>query len=301
MEKSTRERVTRGLLAAAIVALAPALFFAACAGPPFSGTGLTPDAGADADSGIAAADAATPADASDGGVVGADATPPFCANAGAHDFCEDFDTNGVPGKFVTVTQSTLSIGNGAKVTADTKTYMSAPESALAQTPALLRQNGDQAEALLAATISGSSSQPGSRLRMTAEMEIGAGCIATADGAVVALVGTGQYSLAIAVLPTEARLVELIYGSDGGIADAVTHSFSTVPATWFELGIQLDLKAKTAIVSIDGAPALDNLPLVLSPPNSASSAAVFLGAEVKDSQAISGGCQVHVDNVLFDIL
>jgi hypothetical protein len=42
-------------------------------------------------------------------------------------------------------------------------------------------------------------------------------------------------------------------------------------------------------------------LTLSPPSSATSASLLLGAQVNDVQAISPGCRVHVDNVLFDVL
>ncbi len=301
MENCARERLVRALIGAArsapvLAAAAAALLVAtACAGPPFSAGAISGDAAVDA-ADAQQAESGPPADA------GGDAPAAFCANAGPHDFCEDFDTTGVPGKFLEIAQSTVTVG-GPKIGADMTTFVSPPASALASTPVLLRAN-DQATAVLEATASSSNTQAGARLRLSAEIQVGAGCVASSDGVVVALVKAGAYAVAVQAASTEARLLELKYGGgDGGVQNTVTHPFSTLPTDpkWFELVIDVALKASTATVSIDGATALDSLPLTLSPPSSASSAIVFLGAQVNDSQAISAGCKVHVDNVLFDIL
>jgi hypothetical protein len=253
---------------------------------------------------VADGDAAPAADglASDGD---SDAGLPFCANAGVHSFCEDFDTTaGVPGKFTPLTSSSVTVGNGSKIVADTSVFVSSPNSALTQTPALLRPSGDQATALLKATIAASSTTtPATRLKWSAELQVGTGCVANADGALVALMTTGGYGLALSVLPAQTELVELNFASDGGVADSTVHGFPAVPTDpeWLAVGIELDLRVKTATVTVDGTAVLDTVMLTLSPPSSATSASLFLGAQVSDVKAVSPGCRVHVDNVLFDVL
>jgi hypothetical protein len=286
-----------------VLALAPLGGAAACGGSAFSESGatdggaadagLTPDADADADGGLVSD--ATPQDG--------DAALPFCATAGAHSFCEDFDTAGVPGKFIEVASSSLAVANGAKIIADTTTFVSGPNSALAETPALLRQNGDQATAVLEATIAApSTASPATRLKWSAQLQVGPGCVANADGAIVGLLMAGSYGVAIAVLPAQTALVELGFGNDGGITNKRAQTFPAIPVEphWVGLGVSLDLRLKTATVTVDGTAVLDTLMLTLSPPSSAPSASLFLGADVVDSQGISGGCRVHVDNVLFDV-
>jgi hypothetical protein len=288
---------------AALAALAS--LAGACGGPPFasgSDAGLT-DGPSFADA-VADADAGPPDGlASDGS--DADAGLPFCANAGAHSFCEDFDTDaGVPGKFTPLTSSSVAVGNGSKIVTDPSTFVSSPNSALAQTPALLRPSGDQATALLGATIAAASTtSPATRLKWSAELQIASGCVANTDGALVALVTTGAYGLALSVLPAQTELVELNFTNDGGVANSTVHGFPAVLTEphWLAVGIELDLRVKTATVTVDGTAVLDTAMLTLSPPSSATSASLLLGAQVSDVKAISPGCRVHVDNVLFDVL
>jgi hypothetical protein len=281
------------------VAFAPLAGAAACGGSAFSHDGAT-DGGA-ADSGLAPdADGGPVSDATP---QDADAALPFCANAGPHSFCEDFDTAGVPGKFIEVTSSSLLVASGAKIVADTTTFVSGPNSALAETPALLRQNGDQATAVLEATIAAAgTAAPAMRFKWSAQLQVGPGCVANADGAIIGLLMTGSYGVAIAVLPAQTQLVELGFGNDGGVTDRRAQSFPAIPIEprWVGIGVSLDLRLKTATVTVDGSAVLDTLTLTLSPPSSAPSASLFLGADVVDSQGISGGCHVHVDNVLFDV-
>ena len=248
-----------------------------------------------------------------GGVSGdaggnADAGGPFCASSGMHLFCEDFDQNGVPGKFVTIPPDSGGANSPPRVIADMTTFLSAPESALAQTPALLKA-GDQSAAVLATTVVGAS---GTRLRLQASFTIGANCVAPtadgstsgADGVTLILMGTGSYALAVVAQPSAAQLVELVGGADGGLANGIAHEFSALALEprWVTLTVDLNLSMHTVTVFVGNAAALQNLPLTFPPAfTSASSAAFELGPQVRDVNGISPGCRVRVDNVLFDIL
>lgn len=293
------------------------LCIVACAGQPFS----TDPAGAGSsapDSSVA--DARTTADAAPGadamaeaeadGTSEAEAGSPFCASSGAHLFCEDFDVNGVPGKFTIVTSSSATVGNGPRVVADTTDYISAPQSALAQTYALLKA-GDTANALLVASVK--TATPGSRLRLQGEFSLGVGC-PTGDGVTFLLlsVGTsgattaGQLTVGVAATTAASTLFEFTTGADGGVSGAlVAHQFSALPVEprWFVLSVEVNLSTQSVTVTKDNAVQLNSQRLTYAPPaaSMSSGAAFYLGAQIKDVNAVSTGCRVHVDNVLFDVL
>ena len=288
---------TTASLAGAVAAIA------ACGGDAFMvGSGMDSGGGGPSPGPDARADAS-----GDAGAEG-DAGAPFCASNATHLFCEDFDVDGVPGKFAAVPSNATTATTGPRISADMITFLSPPESAQVLTTAL-NKPGDQTAALLTATA---VSTAGSRLRLQAAFSIGPGCVAPssdgsttgADGVTLLAVGTGNYALAVQAQPSAAQLVEIVGTGDGGIANGAAHEFSalSLEPKWVTLTVDLNLATHTVTVLVGNAAALQSLPLTYPPSFTTASTASFeLGAQVKDVNGISPGCRVHVDNVLFDIL
>jgi hypothetical protein len=280
-----------------------------CVGSSFTAAA---EAGGDASVVDAGSIVDSPADRGADADAHGEAALPFCAANSGHTFCEDFDEDGVPGKFTVMTMSGAAVGNGPKVVADTTLFFSAPESALAETPALAKA-GDFADALLVATMKStkSSSSP-SQVTLQTEFSLGLGCL-NADGvAFVALsfalsnaAAPGSYSVGVTATATASNLVEFTSGTDGGLNAGTSHPFGSLPVdpNWFLLTLTLDLSAQTATVSVGNSVALNEVKLMDAPPASMldSTAMLDVGAQIKDLSAVSAGCRVHIDNVLVDLL
>ena len=222
----------------------------------------------------------------------ADAASGFCASqASSQLFCEDFD-QGVPGQFAMTTY-----GGGA-IAADVSDFASPPESLWANTPALAAAG---ASAGAFATASFSTAGAG-RLRLQAALQVDAGCVANRDGVeLVQLVSmTGSYAVTLQSSATETDLIEQSFGRDGGIAQFVSHRVSGPwPSTgWNVLVVDVDLTAAKVTVEVSGMTKIDAESLSLLPP-SLGAVSIDLGAATENVLAISNGCTVHVDDVLFD--
>jgi hypothetical protein len=235
-----------------------------------------------------------------GGGDGGDAAPAaFCATTGAtHLFCEDFDHDGVPGQFTTEAFTIGTALGPAHIDPNTTTFVSAPQSAAAVAP-LLTKAGDEAQAYLMAMINAGT--PGSVLKLEFELQIGAGCASNADGATIAILEVGTYAIAVAVASAGAAVAEIAQGPDGGITNQRNYPFG-LPAvgSWIDLGLQLNLGTHKLTLTEGTAKVLDGQSLQFAPQGTTGSATIFLGAHVKDVSAVSPGCRVLLDNVLFDI-
>jgi hypothetical protein len=223
----------------------------------------------------------------------------FCATTGAsHLFCEDFDQN-VPGKFMESISNGPAITAGSRITADTMIFVSPPQSAEVQTPALLKV-GDEAEAYLVADVTAPAA--GSRLNLDVNVQVGDGCAATSDGTTVAVVQVGTYAIAIVVSNAGAVVAEIQTAADGGVANERAYTFQApMVGDWVDLGIDLDLSMHKLTLTEGGTAVLNGQSLQFAPQITTSTATLYLGAHVKDVAAVSAGCRVHVDNVLFDVL
>jgi hypothetical protein len=282
-----------GLLKA-IAGLGLATAGAACGGSAFT------TAGADA-SPSAAVDAKVP----DGAPHDAAAAPPdagagWCATqAPTHTFCEDF-LHGVPGKFIGITA-----GNGMLL-ADPNDYESPPQSMAAITPSLAKK----ADSATAFGTRDFTTVAGTQFTLATYFKVPKSCF-PANGlpdpvSIIVLQFTEQnFGIIIDVIPNGVQLVEVTVGADGGqIAGSPKVLGPYVSSNLFDdwqlwtLTIDGGLVAKAASLSIGNATVIPRTPLSIS-------AAVlqhptlFLGATVKNDQALSPGCKVNVDDILFD--
>ncbi|MGD0674651.1 MAG: hypothetical protein ABSC94_04490 [Polyangiaceae bacterium] len=246
-----------------------------------------------------------PADAGDGGSGGrtdsggdtssAETSDTFCAANPNHLLCADFDEGAFPSPFgyTTSASSTLST---PKVAGDTTDYFSAPESAEAQIPLLIK--GEWAQSLLSAAVT-SKDAAGSQLRLALELEIGADCMST-DGTTVARVVVGAYGLSIKVLAGPAtQLVESSYAPDGGVSSLIAaHTVDAAPSAWVQLVLGVDLALKTATLTIGAT--VSSIALEGASAETAASASIFVGAEASAVTAGALACRVHADDVVFDI-
>jgi hypothetical protein len=246
---------------------------------------------------------AAPTDAGGGGNVsdggGADGAPGFCAAMGAtHLFCEDFDGQ-FPGKFSPLTTVTGGIGS-PHIDPDTAMFVSPPQSAAAVTPALGKA-GDDAVAYLSAPVNATAA--GSRLKLTFDLQVGPGCTSNRDGATIAVLQVGTYSLGLGVADTGAAVAEIVEAPDGGVVNKNTYNLSAAPATdqWIALGLDANLGTHKLTVTEGTTTLLNSQSLQFVVSESVSSATILLGAHVRNALDLSAGCRIRIDNVLFDIL
>lgn len=284
----------RSGLLKAIAGLSLATTGAACGGSAFT------TAGADA-SASATVDAKVPEGALDAATAPPDAGAGWCATqAPTHTFCEDF-LHGVPGKFVGITA-----GNGLLV-ADPKDYESLPQSMAAITPSLLKKD-DSATALGTHDF---TTVAGSQFALAAYFKIAKSCF-PANGAVdpvspiVLQFPEQDYGIAIDVIPSGVELVEVTVGADGGqVAGSPRVSRLYAAANLFDswqlwtLTIDGGLVGKAATLSIGSAIVISRMPLTISAAF-LQHPTLFLGATVKNDEALSPGCKVNVDDILFDV-
>jgi hypothetical protein len=289
----------RSGLLKAIAGLNLAMAGAACGGSAFTTAGADASASPTVDAKVAEG---APSDAA---TAPPDAGAGWCATqAPTHTFCEDF-LHGVPGKFIGITA-----GNGMLMP-DPKDYESLPQSMAAITPSLAKKD-DSATALGTRDF---TTVAGTQFALAAYFKIAKSCF-PANGAVdpvspiVLQFAEQDYGIAIDVIPSGVELVEVTVGADGGqVAGSPKVSRLYAAANLFDswqlwtLTIDGALVGKSATLSIGNAIVISRMPL--SPPISASTAllqhpTLFLGATVKNDQALSPGCKVNVDDVLFDV-
>jgi hypothetical protein len=272
----------------AIAGLGLAAASGACGGDAF--TTAEPDAA------IAPIDAKEP--------VGEAAAPPdagagWCATqAPTHTFCEDF-LHGVPGKLVEIT-------SGGMLVPDKTDFESPPQSMAAITPSLSKK-GDSATALGTRDF---PTAPGTQFTLAAYFKVASSCF-PANGAfdpvstVVLQFAAQEYGIAIDVTPSGVELVEVTVGADGGqIAGSPKVSRPYTAANLFDswqlwtLTIDGGL-AKTLSLSIGNASVIPRTTLTVAAAL-LQHPTLYLGATVKNDQALSPGCRVKVDDILFDV-
>ena len=248
----------------------------------------------------------------DGGAAGldaADAQEDWCQSQGSHLFCEDF-SDGVPGLLAETDTA------GAQLSLDTNQYpprAQPPRSMLATTPALASQ-GNSGSAIGSHAFTTDGIHP----VLQAEFNVSSSCFAHGDKDGVTIASLtfpeDRYLLAIVVASNSSELVELSVGLDGGISNAAVHPFSSMIPTdrWtlVSLDVNLDVKvgggaaagaADTATVKVDNSVAvLTDEKLTLVPVLGARHPTLSLGASVKNTENLSSGCKVNVDEILFDI-
>ena len=245
---------------------------------------------------------ATVADATagDGGQDAGPAT--WCAEQGTHDFCEDF-TEGVPG------QMTVAWTPGATVTADTTNFSSPPRAMLTATPALTGDGG-----VAAASGSHGLRQTGAHFRMQADIRVDSNCFANGDYDRIMIMGveypTESYGMAMYVTPAttsdggillSAGTLEMTYSSDGGatIFSGQGDSGFFPPDEWQTFTMWADLPSEggygvsPAGIGVGGGPQPGPAVPYHAP-------TFWAGASVQNHYSSSNGCQVSVDNVLFDV-
>ena len=254
------------------------------------------DGGAGGDATVADAEAV------DGGQDAGPAT--WCAERGTPDFCEDF-TEQVPG------QMNAASTPGATVTADTTNFASPPQAMLTATPALTEDGG-------VAAASGSREQHSRRGRTS-------GCRRTFASIRAALrTAPAMRSLIMGVeYPTDAATrspmyvtpattsdggillsagtLEMTYGPDGGATMFSSQGDSGFfpPDEWQTFTMWADLPSEggyglsPAGIGVGGG-------LQPGPPGPYHSPTLWAGVSAQNHYSSSNGCQVSVDNVLFDV-
>jgi hypothetical protein len=226
--------------------------------------------------------------------AGADAAAGFCASNSAHTFCEDFD-QGVPGLFDIKTYG------GGSVAPDVSDFVSAPESLWANTPTLA---GSTASA--GAFVTKSFLTDGSHVRLQASYEMASACASNRDGVLLAQLTFSSSSLMLrASVGGSALLEQEVNLQDGGVTAMQSHALSRpVPTAWTVVVMDVSAASAngpwTATVEMGGAVVLEAEPLEM-PIATVSSVSLTLGAGIANGVAQSGGCTVHVDNVLFDAM
>jgi hypothetical protein len=230
----------------------------------------------------------------------ADAGAGWCTTqAPTHTFCEDF-LHAVPDKLVGITA-------GGMLLPDTTDYESAPQSMAAITPNLAKK-GDSATALGTYAF---STVAGTQFTLAAYFKLASSCF-PANGAfdpvstIILQFMDQNYGIAIDVTPAGVELVEVTVGADGGqINGSPMVSRPYTAANLFDswqlwtLAIDGGL-AKTASLAIGSASVISRINLHASTVIPLQHPTLYLGATVKNDQAISPGCRVNVDDVLFDV-
>jgi hypothetical protein len=255
---------------------------AAASGPGASGGG----AGASSAGDDASADTSVP-DSTDETVAdwcAAHSTPPG--------FCEDFD-EGVPGKLAS------RVYGGGVVAGDVTVFVSGGESMWASVPPSAGPT-PAAAALAMESFVTTSSHP----RLQAEFQVAADCAATELGTTLIAFTFGPYSISIATSSAGTSLLEDVYGADGGLGGAKAYPLaSPIPTrVWSVLVLDVDLSGQRANVTISGAEGLADQALSLVPIMAYPMSGAFnVGTAVPDGPGRFAGCQVHVDNVLLELL
>jgi hypothetical protein len=296
-------RAPRGLVALGVTAVTAVTTLApvagvSCGGDPFVESDAGPvEAGV---TGEASLDALR-----DGPVDGAfDAGTAWCVAQGMHTFCEDF-SEGVPGKFQEELvgppgQESISADN-----TDLPDAQTPPQSMLAVTPPLSAL-GDSASALGVASFT----VDGLHCHLEAAIQVGKECYANdeKDGVTVALLTfpAQRYAIAVLAASTGPAVVEATYDADGGVMSAASHTLSGAFGAdqWVTLTLDTKLSnvgvfAQTFSAALGADPGVKNEKLSLTPFDP-EHPTLALGAGVKDTNSVSGGCRVHVDDVLLDI-
>jgi hypothetical protein len=255
----------------------------ACGGNAF--TAASDDGGHGGDSG---------GDTSSGDVVTNDA-PSDAEDAGCgHLFCDDF-TEPLPFNF-----SMVVVNHGA-VSRDIKTFHSPPASLQASTGAIPNA-GDKAEAF----VQRGFTDNGLRFQLQVSYDVSSACFAggNLDGAsLLGLVfASDRYGLALFALTGGTVLIEVAYDVDGGVSSIAQHPLTTaLPLdSWQTLSLDARLGVPKAVdITIDGTPALTGEHMGLAPA-APMHPTLVVGAAVTNTQSLSQGCTVNVDDVFFDI-
>jgi hypothetical protein len=243
----------------------------------------------------------TTSDRSDGG-TGSDASVTdvaaeagtWCSTQASHQFCEDFDTLGLPAQF------SENVTGGGMLAYDSVDNRSPPHSLLASAPPATT-GPTNSTALLTRRFA-----HGTRFQLSAAFKIDIECLGGTDSVAPLALDFPSYRLTLVGTGLEATLLEVSVGGDGGPNQTpVSHPLKTslIAGRWFSLTFDAQLGiAQAASMWIDGTPVLTNEKLALRPlPVSLMQPTLVVGASVASAPAGSPkGCGVHVDNITFDV-
>ena len=229
----------------------------------------------------------------------------WCALQGPHTFCEDFG-EGVPGKLASA------VSPGAGLSVDPTDYASPPQSMLAATSPLPAM-GERSSAWGYYE----ASTPGASFHLQADFEIGSDCFANGDydDIVIARVDYEMDSYGIVFYvsgePSANGLVlgagtyETTGDADGGTNPVGPADYGYFSADrWVTLTLWGQLTAGSSEGGFSIAPTQPPIAVgggLLGPASTpAHPPTVYVGADVQSNESLSGGCDVHIDNVLFDV-
>jgi hypothetical protein len=284
----------------AVAAIAAVAVATGCGGDAFTSTSAQPDSATPvAEAGLpdAGPDDDVRVDAGRDAALAVDAGAGWCATQSSHTFCEDF-LHGVPDK---LTPAPLV---NAVLVAESDAV--SPPQSMAAITQKLPAKGESATALATEAFPLAT---GTDFTLASYFKIASSCF-PANGqvdavSIVALLFTeDNYEVAIDIAPSAVALVE-IATADGGVSGSpMVQTFATgnlfdtwqlwtltvsggIPKTVsLTVGSTTVIPAKTAL---KGAQTI-----LLQHPT------IALGASVKNDQALSPGCKVNVDDIVFDV-
>jgi hypothetical protein len=284
----------------AVAAIAAAAVATGCGGDAFTTAEPEPD-GATPPVEAAIPDAGGPddvrADAEVDEAAAVDAGAGWCATQPSHTFCEDF-LHGVPDK---LTPAPLL---NAVIVAESDAV--SPPQSMAAITQKLPAKGESATALATEAFPLAT---GTDFTLASYFKIASSCFPASGQvdavSIVALLFTeDNYEVAIDIAPSAVALVEIATADGGVTGSPMVQTFATgnlfdtwqlwtltvsggIPKTVsLTVGSTTVIPAKTAL---KGAQTI-----LLQHPT------IALGASVKNDQALSPGCKVNVDDIVFDV-
>jgi hypothetical protein len=246
-------------------------------------------------------DVGAPVDSGGGGVGDADAGATyFCAaQDAAHTLCEDFSgPQPFPDQFVKLAANT------GTVEPDTATYRSPPESALAVT---MSQTAGIGAAIIAHDFS-SAGLVGQHFTLQDWVQLDSTGTCFDNGGAVAIASLvfpsskSHYEIDIVASSAGASIVESV-SPDGGAAVLTPHDLAGAPGVnmfypWIvDVNLALTSVSKTAAITIGGTMYPRQQLTAVPTGENFTGPTLLLGASVSGQ---SGGCKIHVDDILFDI-
>jgi hypothetical protein len=221
----------------------------------------------------------------------AQARPPTVCDS-VHAFCEDFNGGSVPGAFDLLEQFQGS------VTLDTTTFASAPFSASGKTTALAAADGVAQASLLKNFPAGTG-----HYAFGLAVRIDPSCFAGDPdpvGVVSLLLGKYYYDVRLKVTSSGAAALVEAGLTDSGFT-TVSHDLDRpVPiGAWSRifLDVSFSVLPSPVRVDVDGVPALYGT--LTGGPGRATSPTLTVGAILANEAGKSPGCEVDVDDVVFD--
>lgn len=211
-----------------------------------------------------------------------------CGSLGMHVFCDDFEDGTLPGRFDSQTTS------AGTLALDSKLALSGSHALLATTDHLT--TGTRTLARLHKDLHSS----GTRFVLSFSEYVDPNCIGPSDrvdsGAIVT--NDNRYFLAVGHGGGADQIVETSLENGVYVQSHVLKS--RIPTgRWVKIVLDADLVKKKVTLSIDGASAAQDEPLMYAPANSHQTPGVEAGT-LTDNLAGPSACSVRTDDVVFDM-